>query len=363
MKPRILCLFLASVAAGLACAASPVRLVPGLTVGSVIHDAIDYESFSIVQKVDAEGVTRVVRWTVPDPKAPGGQRESSAPMMTRAADAQSARRIITVHIPGDPETFPGSTTGGLSKLLFGELKGKGEAAVVIGAARASGNPLADLMTGRKYYRGTLRRVEAQPVPMPVLLDGRRTTLPALHVRGDVAVGGESGTAEFWILDDADFPLTLKWSVLGAVAQTVRIDNPVSRTPEPRGEGGGIQLTAGLEQGACRAELHGVYFNTGSAALLPESGAALAQVAASLKPHADWRVLVEGHTDNIGAKDANQGLSQRRAEAVRDALTKQFGVPAAQLEARGFGADRPVENNATIEGRARNRRVELSRHCK
>jgi outer membrane protein OmpA-like peptidoglycan-associated protein len=360
---RFLCAVIASLAAGMASAASPVRLAPGLTVGSVIHDAVDYESFSIVQKMDDGGVTRVVRWTVPDPKAPNGRRESSTPIMTRAADAQSARKIITVHIPGDPETFPGATTGSVSKLLLEELKGKGETAVVIGAARASSNPLADLMTGRKYYRGTLRRVEAQPVPMPVLLDGRRTTLPALHARGEVAVGGDSGTAEFWILDNADFPLTLKWSVLGAVAQVVRIDNPVSRTPNPRGNGGDIQITAGLEQGACRAELHGVYFNTGSAGLLPESGAALAQVAASLKPHADWHILVEGHTDNIGSKDANQALSQRRAEAVRDALSKQFDVPATQLEARGFGADRPVENNATIEGRARNRRVELSRQCK
>jgi outer membrane protein OmpA-like peptidoglycan-associated protein len=363
MMKRILCAVVASLAAGMACAASPVHQVPGLTVGSVIHDAVDYESFSIVQKVDADGVTRVVRWTVPDPKAPNGQRESSASIMTRAADAQSARKIITVHIPGDPDTFPGATTGSVSKLMLEELKGKGETAVVIGAARASGNPLADLMTGRKYYRGTLRRVEAQPVPMPVLLDGKRTTLPAVHARGDVSVGSDSGTAEFWILDDADYPLTLKWLVLGATAQTVRIDNPVSRTPNPRGAGGDLQITAGLDQGACRAELHGVYFNTGSAALLPESGAALAQVAASLKPHADWHVLVEGHTDNIGSKDANQALSQHRAEAVRDALSKQFGVPPAQLEARGFGADRPIENNATIEGRAHNRRVELSRKCK
>jgi outer membrane protein OmpA-like peptidoglycan-associated protein len=137
---------------------------------------------------------------------------------------------------------------------------------------------------------------------------------------------------------------------------------VSRTPNPRGDGGAISLTAGLEQGACRAELHGVYFNTGSATLLPESADALAQVGASLKAHADWRVLVEGHTDNIGTKDANQALSQRRADAVRDALTKRYGVPAAQLEARGFGADRPIESNATIEGRAHNRRVELSRQC-
>jgi outer membrane protein OmpA-like peptidoglycan-associated protein len=354
---------LAAVSATNAADAPLVRHVPGLAVGNVIHDGLDYESLSVVKTRDAEGMRTVVHWTVPDPDAPGRYKESSASTMTRAADLESARRTILVHLPGDPETFPGALAGGISHAVYTELKNKGEAAIVLGTARRSnGSLLADLFAGRKYYRGTLKRVESAPVPFPVLLDGRRTNLPALHAKGDVAVGTDGGTAEFWFLDDADLPLTLKWIVLGATVQAVRIDNPHTRTPDPSGAGGAPSPTAGLDSSSCRAELHGVYFNTGSAELLPESAAALAEVAGALNAHADWHVLVEGHTDNIGTADSNLTLSTRRAEAVRQALVSQHSVAAARLDAKGFGATRPVENNATVEGRAHNRRVELSRRC-
>src|SRR5690606_15983797 len=69
------------------------------------------------------------------------------------------------------------------------------------------------------------------------------------------------------------------------------------------------------------------------------------------------VLIEGHTDSQGSANLNQALSQRRAEAVRDALVQE-GVDASRLRARGVGADRPVADNATAAGRAENRRVEI-----
>jgi len=69
------------------------------------------------------------------------------------------------------------------------------------------------------------------------------------------------------------------------------------------------------------------------------------------------VVIVGHSDNQGTLDANLALSQRRAEAVRDALVSR-GVAAERLDARGVGFLAPVASNATEEGRARNRRVEL-----
>lgn len=64
--------------------------------------------------------------------------------------------------------------------------------------------------------------------------------------------------------------------------------------------------------------------------------------------------MEGHTDNIGSADYNMDLSARRASAVRDVLVNKLKVPAAQLQSKGYGLTRPVESNATVEGRAHNR---------
>jgi outer membrane protein OmpA-like peptidoglycan-associated protein len=337
-----------------------VSFAPGLTASAVIHDGIDYEFFSMVKRVDAEGTSIAYHWTTPDTSAPGGRAETDAISRTSIADLDTARRVILVYITGDPESFPGATRGHVSRSILRELKDKGEAAVVIGGAKSSGsNPLAALFAGRKYYRGTLKRIEKGNVPVSVLLDGQRTNLPAIHAKGTVSVGGDSGDVEFWLLDDPMYAMILKHNSLGASSQVVRIDNP----PAPAASAGEQpDLANGLESNRCRSELHGVYFNTGSATLLSESAPVLSGVAQLLKAHPDWHVLVEGHTDNIGAAPANLALSTRRAGAVRDALVSKLGVPASSIEAKGFGDARPVEDNATLEGRAHNRRVELSRRC-
>ncbi len=72
-----------------------------------------------------------------------------------------------------------------------------------------------------------------------------------------------------------------------------------------------------------------------------------------------KLRVEGHTDNQGNAAANQGLSEKRAQAVVVWLTAH-GVAAARLTAKGFGQTKPVAENGTEEGRAKNRRVELAK---
>ncbi|NKC30160.1 OmpA family protein [Falsiroseomonas selenitidurans] len=110
----------------------------------------------------------------------------------------------------------------------------------------------------------------------------------------------------------------------------------------------------------RATLPGVFFDTGEDTLRPESDAALAQAAALLRSQPDLRLRVEGHTDAEGDDAFNRTLSQRRADRVRQALVERHGIAPARLTAAGLGEDRPVADNATPEGRARNRRVELVR---
>jgi len=106
-------------------------------------------------------------------------------------------------------------------------------------------------------------------------------------------------------------------------------------------------------------LEGVTFATDSAALTDASKGILDQVAAGLKDNPDVRVEVAGHTDSSGSDKHNQALSQWRAESVRDYLVR-MGVPAAQVQARGYGESQPVAENTTAGGKAKNRRVELRR---
>jgi outer membrane protein OmpA-like peptidoglycan-associated protein len=109
----------------------------------------------------------------------------------------------------------------------------------------------------------------------------------------------------------------------------------------------------------RTRLYGITFDFASDRIRDESKTTLAQVVAALKANADWKITVEGHTDNVGGEAANQSLADRRATAVKTYLTTA-GIEAARLTARGFGAKQPVASNDSELGRAQNRRVELVR---
>ncbi len=95
------------------------------------------------------------------------------------------------------------------------------------------------------------------------------------------------------------------------------------------------------------------------AVLPEAGAAaVRRVAGTLKAFpGTYRILVSGHTSGTGRRLHNLALSLQRAEAVARVLREE-GLPADRIRTAGFGPDQPIESNATPEGRARNRRVEI-----
>jgi outer membrane protein OmpA-like peptidoglycan-associated protein len=101
----------------------------------------------------------------------------------------------------------------------------------------------------------------------------------------------------------------------------------------------------------------ILFATDSATLRPDLRADLAAVARNLLNYPNTVVQVIGHTDNTGTAAYNYDLSQRRANAVAAEL-RANGVPAARIQAFGRGFDQPVASNATPQGRAQNRRVEI-----
>jgi len=101
----------------------------------------------------------------------------------------------------------------------------------------------------------------------------------------------------------------------------------------------------------------INFETGKATLQPDAAAIIDQIVVALRNTPALRVSIEGHTDNVGGAAANQQLSTARANAVMAAIVAK-GIAAARLSAAGLGQTKPITDNATEDGRAKNRRVEL-----
>jgi OOP family OmpA-OmpF porin len=118
-----------------------------------------------------------------------------------------------------------------------------------------------------------------------------------------------------------------------------------------------EITGELEERIKRLAKQ-IFFNTGSATLTTRSYTALDEMASVLKSNPGLQLTIEGHTDNIGKPEKNQLLSEDRANAVMNYL-QQTGIQVSRLKANGFGEQRPVANNGTLEGRAVNRRVEFN----
>ena len=133
-------------------------------------------------------------------------------------------------------------------------------------------------------------------------------------------------------------------VHGAEEQVVVVEETVvAETVEPEAE-------------PVRVELD-VKFDFDRAQVKSESLGDIQALADFMKQYPTTSTVVEGHTDSVGSEQYNQGLSERRANAVRDVLVNQYGIDSGRVAAVGYGEARPVADNATAEGRAVNRRVE------
>ncbi len=110
-----------------------------------------------------------------------------------------------------------------------------------------------------------------------------------------------------------------------------------------------------ELAAIKAASEHIYFNSGSSVIKSESYKDLDNLAAILIKHPEVKATIEGHTDSSGGAEANKALSQSRADAVKKYLTDK-GVKADHLSAIGYGEEKPIADNSTAAGRAKNRRV-------
>ena len=348
-----------------------------LPTGAVVVQTLSFtggerESFMSLDEVSDKGFR--YGWQLREVKEFGDTIQQRYGFLEGAPDLLTATRLWAYHSLEGPDEHPGYTMMAISRATYRRLLATRSDTFQVmtlespaGAVPAAFGWLGGRRAAPVRYRGTLSLARTGPAGFPLLVGGRRVEVPALHLRANLTARGRSWTPEFWVLADTTYPLLLKW--VGAadapenVLQTVRIDLPVAMSGEVGGgQLGGMKSLEGALASDCRVELPGIYFAFNSADLEPASDPAIAGLAEVLAGHPDWTGTIEGHTDSVGTAAANLTLSERRAAAVRTRLVGAHRVDPARLATQGFGSSRPREPNATIEGRARNRRVELVRSC-
>ncbi|MBN2174883.1 MAG: OmpA family protein [Bacteroidales bacterium] len=104
--------------------------------------------------------------------------------------------------------------------------------------------------------------------------------------------------------------------------------------------------------------YGIYFDSGKDVVKPESYGSIKEIANVLKEYPDLKIEIIGHTDSDGDDASNLGLSQRRANSVKDYLVSQFQIEDSRMQTDGMGETKPIEDNSTPQGKAKNRRVEF-----
>ena len=148
--------------------------------------------------------------------------------------------------------------------------------------------------------------------------------------------------------------------IGGVAGGVigyKMDQQIKELKEQTA-GSGVDVTESDNGQSILVNLpEGVTFDVGSYALKPQFRDTLDKIAASMVQYPDSLIDVYGHTDSTGSDAFNQTLSDNRAQTVANYLVMR-GVSESRIRSRGYGETMPVADNATIEGRARNRRVEI-----
>lgn len=103
---------------------------------------------------------------------------------------------------------------------------------------------------------------------------------------------------------------------------------------------------------------GILFETGKTELRPESRPVLKEIASTMKKYGDLKILIEGHTDNVGSAATNLALSDQRAAAVKAKLVADFALDPSRITTKGLGDTKPSAPNTTAAGRSQNRRVEI-----
>jgi outer membrane protein OmpA-like peptidoglycan-associated protein len=323
----------------------------------------DVEARNSIDSIDDSTVTTTA--ATPEYKDDDGRMKRALTVSNQncTTDYQSAYSYITVNSSQMPRLMHDMTRYRLSDETFRTIKSSGRTNLNYVDIWHFGNGVKLTREG-----GMLTRVEPHDLKYPMIVNDQRVELPVIHLKGDITVVGTDprpvnlrptkSAGEVFVLDDPADPLVLNWRLKDPLfhngnfrVEIVKINFPVAK-PENVLEKQLIKEK--------RAVTYGIYFDFNRDTLKPESEPVLKEIAQAMTDNPDWKLTVEGHTDNIGGDNYNLDLSRRRAAAVKQALVGQYNIAPDRLLTGGFGASRPVETNDTLEGRARNRRVELVR---
>lgn len=323
----------------------------------------DVEARNSIDSVDDSTITTTN--STPEYKNDNGAMARATTITNKNcnSDYQNADSYMTVNSTRQPQLLHDLTRFRISDKTFQEIKSNGR-------TNFTYVDIWNVTNGVKLTRegGTLTRVEPGDVKYPMIMNDQRVELPAIHLKGDVTSVGKDprpadqrptkSDGELFVLDDPADPLVLNWRLKDPLfhsgnfrVEVVKINFPVAKPVNILEK----QLTQEK-----RAVTYGIYFDFNRDTLKSESEPVLKEIAQAMTDNPDWKLTVEGHTDNIGGDSYNLDLSKRRAAAVKQALVSQYNIAPDRLLTGGFGASRPVESNDTLEGRARNRRVELVR---
>jgi outer membrane protein OmpA-like peptidoglycan-associated protein len=357
--------------------ATPViPVVKGLKIGWAWHgDSVegDYTPYFLVTQANADVVSGFA-----DAYKNGrdGKKETvNIDTQMSRSTMRTGRIYRQIWISTDPLVMNNTTSMMLSSAVYTDIIKSGSSPLTVvdaphfdegaGGAMTMITSLAralmsDSTATGTPYSGTMKRVEPGVTPFAVLINNRLVNLPVIHVAGTLRHEGETYRADYRILADSTLPLVLaadSAELTGAEHQqrggrVISIDYPDT----------GMVHRMEDDLAARRpVEIYNIYFDFNSAAITSASDSALQMIGTIMQRHPDWHLTVTGHTDSIGGTgQGNRVLSTHRAEAVRQVLSTKYGVAASRLTTAGAGNSAPLATNSTLEGRARNRRVELLR---
>jgi outer membrane protein OmpA-like peptidoglycan-associated protein len=261
--------------------------------------------------------------------------------------------------PVTPGLYPGVSRLLLPAGKFNELKSSGSTKLVFAYY-----DYMDALTEWELlaWKGTFARIEPDDIPFPLIINDERVNVPAIHVRANMKVietagrfGPRDQPVEAYILDDPNTPVVLSWMMGEDMKQDDAFKVQLIRVTYPSDKPTIEQQLAKSR----KAITWGINFDFNSDTIRPVSEPVLKEIAQAMADRPDWKLTVTGHTDNIGGHKYNQELSRKRAAAVKKALVERYRVDANRLSTGGAGDFAPIDTNDTLEGRARNRRVELT----